>query len=280
MELNRTFGIELEFNDNALSQREVITRLAAAGVNVNPSVGFQPHLHNNQQWVIKPDGSCGYEIVSRVLNGSEGLAEMRRTIEIMDGIREAAGITVDERCGFHVHISIADLSWKQVRNLVRLVMKYEDTILAFQPERRRGNRFTESIRTDLYKAVAQVKSERKFRTLMGSMSKYYGMNLMRFLTLGTVEFRYGAGTLNPAKVTAWVTFLMGMVEAAKAARSVTLAVPGRKVVHMRSDALYMINGLRQYAGWSEVVDEAKKVLIKRFKKYFRGDVWAVYTWAA
>ena len=47
---------------------------------------------------------------------------------------------------------------------------------------------------------------------------------MNFLTRGTVEFRYGSGTLHAGKVLGWVQFLYGLVEKAKSVSSVRLNI--------------------------------------------------------
>lgn len=266
-ELNRKFGIELEFASRA-SIGDAGQAIEEAGLELTNHNGWGGHQYNNDDWQLTTDSTAGLELVSRVIQGEAGLREVGEKVAIMDNLQNDAslGFRITKDCGFHVHIDTSDFSWKEIQSLVKLVLKYEDVIFGMQPESRTGSRWTRSVRDDNYSELASTKSERTFQRILGRVSRYHGLNLTNFLGRGTVEFRYGAGTLNAAKVTAWITFLIGLVETAKTKR-VSAKIGGRKFIHLRGDALFNLNILRQYKGWAEGLKTAKATLIKRFNKF-------------
>ena len=266
-ELNRKFGIELEFASRA-GIRAAGTAIEQAGLELTNQNGWAGHQHENADWQLKTDSTAGLELISRVLQGEAGLREVREKVAIMDGLQDDAslGFRITSHCGFHVHIDTSDFSWKELQSLVKMVLKYEDVIFGMQPASRTSSSYTRSVRNDEYSALASTKSERTFQRILARLDRCHGLNLINFLTQGTIEFRYAAGTLNADKVTAWITFLIGLVETAKAKR-VSAKVGGRKFSHLRGDALFNLNILSQYKGWGEGLKAAKALLVKRFNKF-------------
>ena len=83
---DRTFGVELEFlfgtgSGAARNMQAVATHLRAAGLNLT-SVGTYTHAVGNG-WQLVPDGSVygGAELVSPILSGADGLAQVRKASE-------------------------------------------------------------------------------------------------------------------------------------------------------------------------------------------------------
>ena len=123
--MTRRFGVEIEFLSTITSQHAVES-LRAAGIEVQ----YMAYTHSTTpHWKIVTDGSCGYELVSPVLEGERGIEEVRKAAAAL----EAAGAKVDKRCGLHVHFDARTLNLKAVKNLFKLWLKFEDVLDTFQP---------------------------------------------------------------------------------------------------------------------------------------------------
>jgi hypothetical protein len=129
--MSRRFGVEIGFLAT-ITQEQAVASLRAAGIEVE----FMGYTHRTTpQWKVVTDGSCGYELVSPVLEGEAGLEEVRRAAAAL----EAAGARVDKRCGFHVHFDARGMGLKAIRNLFKMWLKFEDVLDTFQPPSRRGD---------------------------------------------------------------------------------------------------------------------------------------------
>lgn len=200
---NRTFGIELEIVVPAhITSEQLVAQLAAAGVQAE----YQSYNHNlSRRWKFVSDGSLhatnGWciELVSPVLSGTVGLAEVRKVCEVL----VAAGVKTNRTCGYHVHHGARDFKPHHFEQLFSLYRNAEQAIDLLMPESRRStaNRF------------AQTLKGKSADLLM--RDRYHKLNLCSFTRHGTVEFRHHAGTINPDKVCNWVLFTQRMVERSK-----------------------------------------------------------------
>jgi len=85
--MSRRFGVEIEFL-STITKEHATSCLRAAGIRVENS--FYTH-ETTPHWKIVSDGSCGYELVSPVLQGEAGIEEVR----IAAAALEAAGAKVE-----------------------------------------------------------------------------------------------------------------------------------------------------------------------------------------
>lgn len=223
---NRTFGVEIEFF--GITQRAAEAAVQRAGISA--MVERYNHRTPNGYWKLVYDVSVngsgtgigsGLEIVSPILSGDEGLAQVDT---VLKALREA-GAKVDRSCGIHVHHDARDFNGTTWRNLIKSYMKFESIIDQLMPESRRANanQFCMSLLRNPNRYYGpSVTVEDAFRAL-GSrsgfdsltsyfQSRYYKINLESYLRHGTVEFRHHAGSLNGTKVTNWIKLTQGMVE--------------------------------------------------------------------
>jgi hypothetical protein len=173
-------------------------------------------------WIAKGDGSLssnipgytGIEIVSPILKGAEGMAQVAQVARI---IRRNRG-KVNQTCGFHVHVGMRlhDESDEAVLGrLVCLVARHEGGLLASTGAASRlGNLFCKSIKTDSdYIWSYKDKPHAKLRdSSIGD--RYYTLNLtnLKYQNKPTVEFRAFQGTTSAVKAVAWIRLCLGMVE--------------------------------------------------------------------
>jgi hypothetical protein len=224
--MSRRFGVEIEFL-STITVEHAVNTLRTAGIQVE----YMGYTHSTTpHWKIVTDGSCGYELVSPVLEGEQGIEEVRNAAAAL----EAAGAKVDKRCGLHVHFDARSIKLKAVKNLFKLWLKFEDVLDTFQPPSRRGNANT-YCRTNLegglsdsedhrgqcfriFKKIDACKSMDEMKQLYPC--RYRKLNIHSYFRHQTMEVRHHSGTTNPDKITHWVRLMARLFDAAEAAATV------------------------------------------------------------
>jgi len=224
--MSRRFGVEIEFL-STITVEHAVNTLRAAGIEVE----YMAYTHNTTpHWKIVMDGSCGYELVSPVLEGEHGIEEVRKAAAAL----EVAGATVDRRCGFHVHFDARQMKLKAVKNLFKLWMKFEDVLDTFQPLSRRGssNTYCQSNLRDrchdanghreacdaMFNAIDTSKSMEEMARIYPC--RYRKLNIHSYFRHQTLEVRHHAGTTDPDKITNWVRLMARLFDAAETAATV------------------------------------------------------------
>jgi hypothetical protein len=86
MELNAFDGRNRPENKNDLPQGiDVVGEVVKERLDTSVSVTHWHHTHNNDNWVIKPDSSCGMEVCSPILKGWRGLESVVQCISGVPG---------------------------------------------------------------------------------------------------------------------------------------------------------------------------------------------------
>ena len=219
----RTYGVEIEATN--VPRHVLVDALTLAGLACR-DIGY---THDTTPyWKVTGDGSLTgndtFELVSPVLRGAEGLAEIRLVCSIL----ERLGAQVNRSCGVHVHHGAQDLSLKQFKHLLKYYLKYEnafDSLVA--PSRRgNGNTFCQSSKVRFVSLKAAFKAIDRARTLedvacvMTDRNRYYKLNLEAFWRHGTVEFRQHGGTIEYEKIAGWICLTQGLIEKAAAAKRI------------------------------------------------------------
>lgn len=240
---DRYFGVELEAR-SCMGPRAVAKLVSKEGGSVRIRDGYE-HSHNNFDWVVKGDASCatggkrwGIELCSPKMKGLDSLNTLRKVLKNFSGwaLRNKT-FMVNNKCGFHVHVDCSDFQGSDLRKLVRLYLKFEDILFKlvsgdrciscycrpWGPER--WSRF-ENVRNshsivNRYAAVFGYDGNSFFRPI-----RHMGLNLAWFVSEARVEFRMHHGTWDPDEVENWVRLCVGLVEAARKMRSVSLRKSG------------------------------------------------------
>lgn len=237
----RTFGIELEVVQDV---RTVYRALLNAGCNVR----LEGYNHDTRpHWKVVTDGSVtgGAEVVSPVLTGDEGIQEARKIAQALTD----AGITVDRRCGFHVHIGGGDLTADNLKALIKRYAAFEAEIDGFMPRSRRGtsNYYCRPMQ-DHAQAVDRMNTQDATAVARGLGDRYRKLNVQSLWRQGTVEFRHHSGTVDPDKIENWVRFCAAFVDASKG-KTVRAATPGYTP---RTDYIR-----RERRNWAEVIEQVE-----------------------
>lgn len=226
--LGRTFGIEAEFVGNAYA---TVAALAAVGITCVDNTGNYNH-QTLRTWKIVTDGSVhsttsrgrggqGLELVSPVLQGAAGLAEVKKAL---DAVRNAGGI-VNRTCGLHVHVGMDGLNGAHIAKVIDLYRVNEPTINQLVAPTRRGSntycRLLSGRSGDNYANLRRLNfvSNDRINPDIASFSRgfgqrYYTVNVCAYSRYGTLEFRQHQGTLVGNKAVTWVKFVLAMVEKA------------------------------------------------------------------
>lgn len=214
----RKFGIELEMvAPSALVRAHGGPTQASKAVLQDAGIISRTNTHfgrNYSEWQCKPDGSIqpyerGTEVVSKIMPATEAsYDEIHRAVTALDN----NGFGINRSCGFHVHISVADVPM-HVRQLI--VLRYaqsQNDINAMLPPSRRSNQYAAALGSSFRAQFAQYVDSGN--GAVPSIGRYSVTNVA-WLNSGSdarIEFRQAAGTCNAAKVVGWVRFLQEMID--------------------------------------------------------------------
>lgn len=205
-----TFGIECLIPVSALQSAGVQIGGYHRGMQVPClPIGWNAQsdssIQNNGNWNM-----AGVEIVSPVLSGPDGVAQVKTVVAWLNSI----GAKVNPSCGFHVHVGFANQSASALAKLVCLVANHEKALFAMTGTKgRENNHYCKPIKED-FRQLGQRGNLHRCES--ASRDRYHVLNLTN-LACGrqpTVEFRCFAGTLNILKVLAYVQVAVGLVQKA------------------------------------------------------------------
>jgi len=197
------YGIEIEtIAPDAAVRRD--------GLRIGPyHHGIQvPYLPTG--WTAENDGSINNghgghkcEIVSPILKGPEGLAQVAEVA----GILESKGHRVNVSCGVHVHVG-----WPRtfsVRALARLII-----ITAYLEKGLYAITGTKNREQSVYCGGVKKYGNDKAAKIHLDRERYHILNLTNLATgrKQTVEFRCFSGSTSAIKLVGWVQVCLGLVE--------------------------------------------------------------------
>jgi hypothetical protein len=232
----RRFGVEVELNtlDGVIRRPDsdageipdgadyvaCIVKKASKG---KVEIAAWDYVHNNDNWVMKHDMSCGMEINSPVLKGWHGLKKLLRVVEDLSKDKK---IKADQLCSLHVHVSIDDLNLNELAAVIAYYIKCEHVFFDSVPSQRKNNRYCQCVSmTDWYDTNFEMEPMDIITSI--SHSKYGSINTFHFIRGGafsvandrrkTIEFRIAENTacLDPFFVKNWIRFLLHFIEVTK-----------------------------------------------------------------
>jgi hypothetical protein len=273
-----TFGIEIE----TVAPDSAVTSdgLRIGGYHCGIQVPYLP-----TGWRAERDGSIrtqhgwhACEIVSPVLRGAEGLAQVVEVVRTL----EAKGHRVNISCGVHVHVG-----WKRdwpAEALARLV-----TIVSYVEKGLYAITGTKSRERGMYCGGVRKYGNDKDAKPALDRNRYHALNLTNLAggRSETIEFRVFSGSLNPVKIAGWIQVCLGLAERALNGKRMAKWNPGplkggwKKAGEGASEAERLmgylawgagyarIHGGRQYGWISDAIpqDQVKSELRRLAAKY-------------
>lgn len=215
----RKFGIEIEVVN---LDRETLTRKLR---EQNVDCYFEGYTHRvTSHWKIVTDASVsgGYELVSPILFGEEGLATVKKVLNCLNQSKRNADMDmINYSCGLHVHIEAKDLSSHDIHQIVTRYKDNENVIDSWMPPSRRGNgRWAQSIQSSWSsRYLDAVQNLQETYTNVGNAlrncqaTRYSKINFTRaYRNYKTIEFRHHSGTTDYNKISNWIEFLQNFIE--------------------------------------------------------------------
>jgi len=227
---NRRFGIELEINafdgrnrpesGKKVAGIDAVCKMVGKYCSTGAEVRDYEHTQGNECWVVKPDSSCGMEVVTPPMKGWKGLLEVCKVVE---GLAREKQVKADGRCSVHVHIEVADLSNEQLATVLAYWIKCEPVFLDAMPRQRKRNRYCQSLGLNSRFDTANHLSPERLIEELGDV-KYYSLNtnqMMRAKRNGgkrpTIECRIGEaeGCTDAFMIKNWTRLLIHFIEMTK-----------------------------------------------------------------
>jgi hypothetical protein len=206
---NKKFGVEIE--SYGVECRTLIDALTRVDIRVQ----YESYTHHRTSyWKIVSDASIqgenSFELVSPVLEGEEGLAELKKVSEVLIRL----GAKINKSCGMHVHFDARELTLNQWKNIFINYANLEGTIDKFMPESRRANNafYCQSI-IQYKEKIATATSIKQIAQLIPT--RYTKINPQSYLRHNTIEFRQHSGTVEFEKIEKWVRFLHNLIDYSK-----------------------------------------------------------------
>jgi hypothetical protein len=237
----RKFGVEIELNsfdqrdfkknplkkdELPMGMKEICSSLNEVGLS--SKIENWHHTHNNKNWIIKPDSSCGIELCSPVTNDLE---DITKVIELLINNKN---IKVDNRCSFHVHVDVSDLldikdymfgcdfqktsyNFEISFNLAKVLswwIKSEHLFFDSVPESRKLNQYCQCIGIlDVFEHD-ELPNPKNIIEKLGN--KYFSLNCYHLIkgNRPTIEFRIAGSDacLDKSYVENWIELVLQFVD--------------------------------------------------------------------
>lgn len=264
----QTFGVELELTrpdfdetmDDARWQevaepiRQALVRKLGTG-RVAPAVltdhGSADKSH--EVWNVERDGSCGWEVTTRVLRDEAGLREFIDGCEAVKEAADALGLKVDHSTGLHLHLGWLGRTAGEVRRAIELARLFEPALGTLVAPSRLArleatgydttlpNRYCEPVSSVFpAQSLARARTMEDIHRLCRDYdSRYVTFNVRPLQGIHTVEVRMHSGTLDPAKVLLWLSLWQQLLWAAQGDRPIE-PVPDRPVIVPDRDIVTLV----------------------------------------
>ena len=228
----RKFGIEIELNSfdqrdfkkNPLAKNEkpegidyLFDLLKCNNYKVELR-GWQNN-HNNNEWICKPDASCGIELCSPV---SDSFEEIKSVIDLLS---KDSKIKIDDRCSLHVHVDVSDCIEKnnflldfeksdKLGSIISWWIKCEAVFFDSFPTKRKNNKYCQCIGLSDILSVNDINTKKLINVL--GQNKYYSLNTYHLSKIDrlSIEFRLAEGEacLDSNLAVNWINFLINFID--------------------------------------------------------------------
>jgi hypothetical protein len=229
IEFSSNIGVEIEIVvpkgiSGTQLTNSLVREMRSSGIDVQ-AVGY---THNTTSyWKITSDASInpeGVEVVSPILKGKRGLAELKKCI---GAIRRSGG-SVNKSVGVHVHFGANGLQLEHFKNLLYNYAGFEPIINSTLYSSRRNSRWAQLL-SNISNLTNKIDASMTFSQLVRNVfnadpddyrgyGRYYTVNLLSFNRHGTVEFRQLQGSVEEDTIIYWVYWLHFLIEVSKRKR--------------------------------------------------------------
>jgi hypothetical protein len=280
----RCFGIELE-----VSKRVGLEALVNAVRGADPKrqcMGSTTYRQDasNDYWHVKFDRSCGakaneggWEVASYKASGAKDLLKIAN----MGDVLTHAGAEVNDNCGYHIHVEIADFQRAQAATLVANWMRLEKLIAEILPKSRRSNVYCRMLSEMKPVRTADLSDPETFWLRVRPVSydhaeRRVALNMVNYALAHpgkrTAELRLPEGTLDPGEIKNWARLFIHFVHSQRKAPWPATVAPlidiksALAVLGLHSDDPFFLlsKGLYETKAWflSRILKHSSKKLYK------------------
>ncbi len=291
----RCFGVEIEIGKEI--NRDLIVLYLKKNTRRFVKKSYYRPTVNNSYWDVKHDGSCGLKVVNGINEGgyeinsykASGINELKEICKIVSNMK-TIGVKVNNNCGFHLHVEVADFSEDVMGILLNNWIHIEELVFDCVPKKRKNNKYCQRMNHEylmlkenfrkpidfwnLYKPKATTLNNAERKRSLNINNYYRSLNLKKF-NRKTVEFRFMESTLCEKNIKNWVRFLVNFVEFCKN-RSKMISKPIASVEEFLeivglgspNNGYELSEGLTDTRNWilKRMVRHSKSVIIKEEAK--------------
>lgn len=191
----RRFGVELEINNTV--PRSLIVDVIDDYSDRKIRLASWAQSRNNSYWHVKQDATCGllgrewdkgWEVASFVGSGEEDVNHIGTVAQALHEV----GCEVNENCGLHVHVEVADFNAYQMGVLLGHYGKFENHIIDATPDYRHNNPYCETFFSEFsYRERIHGWSPAELWSRLKPREHYPHNNPYRWRSVNLVNFSYG-----------------------------------------------------------------------------------------
>ena len=169
---------------------------------------YHSKLFATTQWgSVYECSTRGFELVSPILQGDDGLASIR---DLCKFARQNCW-SVDHRCGLHIHLDVQDLTPQQCLNVAYAYRRTYSLWTKFVTSSRARNSMCGSPQYTL----ADIRRAEHIEDFAEMRDRFEFVNWRAYFRHGTVEVRFLHGTLDQDEICNWVKLHALFIDAVK-----------------------------------------------------------------
>lgn len=271
----QTFGIEFELttpdgdipeaNSAAWMIRAESLRRALAKAlpgRVCPVVTHEYQGANGDKdvsvWNVERDSSCGWEVTSPVLQGERGMLEVWTACQALEATAAQLGLVVNWNTGTHIHLGwLGEQHGTEIVRALRIARLVEPVLATLVAPSRIAASRTGGYDIDLPNGFCRPVATVFPESFLGSSpstgeilaraqsadGRYLTVNVLPLSSIGTVEVRMHSGTLDAAKILAWVGLWMELLFVAGNSNTAIPQVDDRTVIRPSRQLVPLLSSL-------------------------------------
>ena len=213
----RKFGIELEtVSRDQRTLDNAVAMVKAMGLNIQDTEYTHSHT---PYWKVLTDASLSGGFCREVVSPAfTSLNNGFNQVQTLASVFTTMGVKVNNSCGFHCHLDVADLTPKQFARIVKFYQVYEQDIDKLHQASRRGNAHYTGTLASYNFDPDRITTMSQLTSIFST--RYLKVNVQAYVRHRTVEFRQHGATVDPVKIINWVKFCTRIVEYAKSERPI------------------------------------------------------------
>jgi len=195
--------------DKCITSKDIGIEIEVEGRNL-PKI-------DNSYWVTVKDGSLRGESYEYVSNGPQYLNKVPLILKSLKNRLKDSELNLSYRTSVHIHMNMTQETLQTIQSTVYLYLLFEDALLNYAGESRKGNRFCLGFKDaeGLVGSVLQYLTPNTIMHVNGEEVRYASINIASLPKYGTLEFRALRGTVDEKVLLPWINILFKLREIAR-----------------------------------------------------------------